>query len=424
MVTVIENAAATSLNSLDYNEEKVERGDACVVAYSNLPDAEKKTVYAEMERLNRLKFRDDAKTGFHMSVNPSETDTCSEEQVLEYIHDLMAALGYGNQPYVVYRHNDIDREHYHVVSNRIGVESHRMIKRNFENRRVNKFMLENQEKYGFTVGRDTPKEKKEVPQMKLRFSDAAYDPKKADLEKQICTALEYSQGFIFETRHQFDCIMQTLGFNVTHSDPDQPYDKLFFQGMNEKGKCVTQRLPETSLPDEVAETMHKTIDASLKIHRLRTHHKEKAENILKSCFKYSKSEEHLKNMLRNHGLYMYKSVSENGELIGLTFVDITTRNAFKGSDLNFKTSLLKDAVNTGKWRQERQPSGNTKKEKIAEGNMIKEAIRSRSAKNAIRLALPFRAATSAGESLKEYDNDKKKTFVTEDSLTGPDMTKW
>lgn len=49
----------------------------------------------------------------------------------------MEALGYGNQPYIVFKHNDITREHIHIVSLRVDSKG-RKISDKFEKRRSKK----------------------------------------------------------------------------------------------------------------------------------------------------------------------------------------------------------------------------------------------------------------------------------------------
>lgn len=56
---------------------------------------------------------------FHASLNPHPDDRLDDFQLLEIAHDYMERMGYGDQPYVVFRHRDIDREHLHIVSVRI-----------------------------------------------------------------------------------------------------------------------------------------------------------------------------------------------------------------------------------------------------------------------------------------------------------------
>jgi hypothetical protein len=76
----------------------------------------------------------------------------------------MKHLGYASQPYLVYRHADIDRVHFHIVSTRIDKQSGKKIKDNFEKEKVQKFLKELEQTY--QLMNDEPKEK-----VNLRFTE-------------------------------------------------------------------------------------------------------------------------------------------------------------------------------------------------------------------------------------------------------------
>ena len=47
----------------------------------------------------------------HISLNPSQKDILSEEQMTVLAQEFMEKFGYGNQPYMVWLHEDINRKH-------------------------------------------------------------------------------------------------------------------------------------------------------------------------------------------------------------------------------------------------------------------------------------------------------------------------
>ena len=58
-------------------------------------------------------------TVFHASLNPSPEDKLTDEQLRDIAREYMERMGYGNQPYIVFKHKDIAREHLHIVSLRV-----------------------------------------------------------------------------------------------------------------------------------------------------------------------------------------------------------------------------------------------------------------------------------------------------------------
>src|ERR1035437_4172134 len=55
----------------------------------------------------------------HISLNPDPKDVLTDDQYSAIAQEYMQKLGYGDQPYIVYKHEDIDRHHLHIVSVRV-----------------------------------------------------------------------------------------------------------------------------------------------------------------------------------------------------------------------------------------------------------------------------------------------------------------
>jgi hypothetical protein len=63
-----------------------------------------------------------AKPTFHVSLNPDPADKLNDGQLAAIGRDYMAGMKYGDQPYLIYKHEDIDRVHIHIVSVNIGLD--------------------------------------------------------------------------------------------------------------------------------------------------------------------------------------------------------------------------------------------------------------------------------------------------------------
>ena len=154
MVVKIHLSAASARGPLDYNERKVAMGEADIVGISHIDRPTPASIYETFDNYESNPAIS-AKTGnlaFHMTVNPSVQDRMDDFTAVGFIGDLMDRLGYGQQPWVVYRHDDVGRTHYHVVSVRVDAEG-RVISDSFQRRKVQSIMKELSPKYGFTIGR-------------------------------------------------------------------------------------------------------------------------------------------------------------------------------------------------------------------------------------------------------------------------------
>ncbi len=162
MVIVIHQASTTA-NAFFYNERKAKEGKATFYHSRNTPSANP-FIYSAQHRFQIFKRIEDSNTrvknkGLHISFNPTMNDMIrmGEKGIRTELDNLMKQLGYGNQPYLIYRHADIDRVHFHIVSTRIDKQSGKKIKDNFEKEKVQKFIKELEQTY--QLKNDEPKEK-------------------------------------------------------------------------------------------------------------------------------------------------------------------------------------------------------------------------------------------------------------------------
>ena len=140
-------SSSSSMGSaLSYNEEKVKEGEAEVIAEVNV-DSDHLSIRDTFARLETMNIRS-KDVSFHMSINPAEGERLTREQVKELVSDIMKGLGYGSQPYVIYRHDDIGRTHYHVVSIRTDRRGRKIPDRQ-EKRNCVRILEGLSEKYGF-----------------------------------------------------------------------------------------------------------------------------------------------------------------------------------------------------------------------------------------------------------------------------------
>lgn len=155
MVIVIHQSLSTQ-NALFYNEKKVEQKKATFFHSGNTPTINP-FAGSKQDRLNILKEIEDRNSrvkqkGLHISVNPTVSDLVrlGDTGIRTEIKNLMEHLGYGNQPYFVYKHADLDRTHFHIVSTRIDQQTGKKIRDNYEKEKVQRFIKSLEQKYDLT----------------------------------------------------------------------------------------------------------------------------------------------------------------------------------------------------------------------------------------------------------------------------------
>ena len=138
--------------ALHYNKEKVDKGEAEMLFWQKMlepfdkhgrldADACMESFMPYLEANRRT-----TNTVFHASLNPSPEDRLTDEQLRKIACEYMERMGYGEQPYIVFKHKDISREHLHIVSLRID-EQGRKLPHDFEARRSMEILRDLERKY-------------------------------------------------------------------------------------------------------------------------------------------------------------------------------------------------------------------------------------------------------------------------------------
>ena len=153
--------------ALYYNKEKVDKDEAEVLFWQKMlepfdkhgrmdVDACMDSFWPYLEANCRT-----TNTVFHASLNPSPEDRLTDDQLRDIAQEYMERMGYGNQPYIVFKHKDIDRQHLHIVSLRVD-EKGRKLPHDFEARRSAEITRDLEHKYNLHPAvkgqeqRDTP----------------------------------------------------------------------------------------------------------------------------------------------------------------------------------------------------------------------------------------------------------------------------
>ena len=108
--------------ALAYNYEKVAAGTAEILS-GNRMISDRLGLPSEDMRLALLSFenyllanRNTEKPVLHISLSPAPEDRLTDGRLAELAERYMQKMGYGNQPYITYKHTDTHNTHIHIVS--------------------------------------------------------------------------------------------------------------------------------------------------------------------------------------------------------------------------------------------------------------------------------------------------------------------
>lgn len=317
--------------ALGYNFKKVEKEEASILFAQNLYQNKEGTytmaeVFADMESLIPEKCRT-KKMVFHCSLNPHPGEKLSDEILAQLAKEYMEALGYGKQPYIVFKHSDIAREHIHIVSLRVNGEG-KKINDKFEKRRSKKITDALERKFGL------------IPSSKVIKKVVTETPKvdvdRGNIKQQLASALlMVLKHYRFCSLGELNAILGKYNLAVEEVKTEfrgKKYDGLVYVPTDDKGDKVSTPIHASDIGRGVGYTavqnrMQKSRQAVkplISIIRYR---------VLQTMRTSPKTEEDLLQRLEEQGLRVVIRKNESGRIYGITFIDDKEGIALNGSRL-------------------------------------------------------------------------------------------
>ena len=317
--------------ALGYNFKKVEKGEASILLAAELYQNKEgrytmAEVLADMQALIPAKCRT-KKTVFHCSLNPHPKEKLSDETLTQIAKEYMEALGYGKQPYIVFKHNDIAREHIHIVSLRVNDKGQK-INDKFEGRRSKKITDTLERKYGL------------IPANAVLSSDDEIGRKvdigNGDIRKQIGTLVKaVLKHYRFCSLGEMNAILARNNLAVEEVKTEyrgKRYDGLVYVPTSESGEKVATPIKASDIGRGVGYTaVHHQMIKSRK--ELKAYLPKIRNRVLSVMRTSPKTEAELIKRLDENGLRTLLRKTENGRIYWITFVDDTLGVAVNGSRL-------------------------------------------------------------------------------------------
>ena len=317
--------------ALGYNFKKVEKGEASILLAQGLYQNKEGTytmaeVFPDMQALIPEKCRT-KKMVFHCSLNPHPDDKISDEQLVQVAREYMEALGYGNQPYIVFKHSDIAREHIHIVSLRVDSRGQK-INDKFEKRRSKKITDALERKFGL------------IPSSKVTEKAVAETPKvdigKGNIKEQVANVVRMVLGhYRFCSLGELNAILSAYNLAVEEIKTEfrgKKYDGLVYVPTDDKGGKISTPINASDIGRGVGYTAvqnkiqksKQTVKVLIPVIR---------NKVLQAMRTSPRTEKDLQNRLEEQGLRVVIRKNDNGRIYGITFIDDEQGVALNGSRL-------------------------------------------------------------------------------------------
>ena len=320
------NSLATTLG---YNFKKVEKHEASVLLVQGLFQDRngrysRAQVLADMLRTIPERCRT-KKTVFHCSLNPHPDEKLSDEALSRIAAEYMEALGYGAQPYIVFRHNDIPRAHIHIVSLRVDSEG-RKINDRFERRRSKRITDALEAKFGLL-----PSRKKKV----VSAQPSAVDINAGDIKRQVAVAVEHVLGrYAFQSVGEMNLLL--VRFRVTAEEvktqrKGRPFDGIVYAATDADGHKICTPIKASEIGRQVSyAALRRHFEQSKSVVRERAGAIRRA---IADVMQTSPDRAEFIDRMRERGIATVTRINAAGRLYGITFIDDANGIAVNGSRL-------------------------------------------------------------------------------------------
>ncbi|MDD4390774.1 MAG: conjugal transfer protein MobB [Eubacteriales bacterium] len=366
------NIGSNLYGALAYNQEKVDEGLGKILG-SNLVFEPADGQFNVSESMNDFMqfvpahFRTE-KPVFHVSLNPHPDDRLSDDQLADIGREYMEKLGYGNQPYLIFKHEDIGREHLHIVSLRVDSEG-KKIDSYKEHERSKAITEDLERKYNLHPA--------EGQKRSEGWELSPVDISKGDLKKQIASVIKpLASMYHFQSMGEYKAVLSLYNINVEELKGEvkgKPYRGLLYSAMDSEGNKVGNPLKSSIFGKSVGyDGLEKRMEKSaerIKTKNLKAHTLKAVSEAKQS----SQSESEFRAKLRQQGIDVLFRRNDEGRIYGATFIDHTTRTVLNGSRLgkDYSANVFNDLYG-GNQQQVQEPIQDTRLSDVYKTNTQQE----------------------------------------------------
>lgn len=316
--------------ALGYNFKKVNKEQAEVLLanslYHNIDEKySMEQVFADMKSAIPENCRT-KKMVFHCSLNPHPDDKLSDAQFQDMAKEYMERMGYGKQPYMVFKHNDIAREHIHIVALRVDSEGNK-INDKFERRRSKKITDMLEQKYSLIKSSNTNEQS---------AGTELVDTDMDNIKKQINNTMHsVLKKYSFCSIGELNAILSIYNLTVEEVKTEfkgKQYDGITYIPTDNNGNKIGNPINASDIGRGVGySAVHNKMSKSKQ--DIKPYIQSIRKDVLAVMRTSPKTEEQMMKELSGRGLRAFIRKNGNGRIYGITFIDDEKGIALNGSRL-------------------------------------------------------------------------------------------
>lgn len=323
--------------ALAYNGEKINKDEGKLLATNKIFDEGTGKVdigRAADDFRSRMPARVRTRnTVIHISLNPHPDDRLTDVELENLAREYMEKLGYGEQPFMIYKHEDIDRHHLHIVSLNVDEKGKRLNK-DYLFRRSKRITGELEKKYGLHPA-DRRQQHHDNPLRKV-------DVSQGDVKRQVTNTVKaLAASYRFQTFGEYRALLSLYNVTVEEARGEvngREYAGLVYSATDDDGNKVGNPFKASRIGKSAG---YKAIEERFTVSGKQIKEKNFTEptrrKVLAALDRTNRRAEFIA-LLKEKGVDVVLRETDTGRIYGATFIDHRTGCVLNGSRMGKELS--------------------------------------------------------------------------------------
>ena len=270
----------------------------------------------------------------HISLNPHPDDKLTDTELGDIAREYMEKIGYGEQPYVVFKHEDIDRHHLHIVSIRVGLDGKRL-DNDYIHRRSKRATDALEKKYGL---RPSGNSRQRQEQADLRKVDVTG----GNVKRQVGNVLKgLSENYRFQSLGEYRALLSLYNITVEEARGEvhgREYRGFVYSATDDKGNKVGNPLKASRFSKHAGCDAFDARCATSKDEIQKKDLGKYTKGKVLAAMRQSVNKAEFIDKLKDKGVDVVLLETDTGRIYGATFIDHKTGCVLNGSRMGKELS--------------------------------------------------------------------------------------
>ena len=318
-----------------YNKEKVDKDEAEVLFWQKMLEPFDKYGQLDIDTCMESFWpyleanRRTTNTVFHASLNPSPEDRLTDDQLREIACEYMERMGYGEQPYIVFKHKDIEREHLHIVSLRVDEQGCKL-PHDFEARRSMEILRDLECKYDLHPS-IKGQEQTDTPDLrKVNY-------KAGNVKQQVASVVRSClRNYRCSSYGEFRTLLELFNVSVeerTGTIDGRSYAGVIYGTLTDNGYGIGTPFKSSKIGKDVGYKALQTYYAKSKERLKEPGALDHLRHTVKDAMSPHNTQNEFRQLLKADGIDAMFRINPAGRIYGVTFIDHNAGIVANGSML-------------------------------------------------------------------------------------------